>query len=175
MPAGDREHRQLRASAAAYSNVIESTPTILESLLKAKSLADLWAGWRKRSSGNALLLIDELKNNLRFCTLVLQDEVEIGKAIDVLSTKHYDRLLAEDPGFGSLSPRKIQNFKSLEKTDLAAWRGKPTSELVHSVYDKIKDIQVLYPRQSGKQQRRWRVRVINLRKRILLLLRNSKR
>lgn len=154
--------------------MIESTPTILESLLKAKSLAGWWANWRRRSSSNAALLIDELKNNLRFCMLVLEDDVEIGEALDILSTEQYDRLLREDPAFSALSPRKIRDFKSLENTDLASWRGKPTGELVNSVYDKIKDIKVYYPRQNDTQKRRWRVRVINLRKRILLLLRNSK-
>lgn len=149
-------------------------PKILESLLKAKSLAGLWASWRKRSSSNAALLIDELKNNLRFCMLVLEDDVDIGEALDILSTRQYDRLLREDPSFSALSPRRIRDFKSLENTDLAAWRGKPTGELVNSVYDKIKDLKVYYPRQNDSQKRRWRVRVINLRKRILLLLRNSK-
>lgn len=154
--------------------MIESVPAVLESLLKAKSLAGLWASWRKKSSGNAAQLVEELRDNLRFCTLVLEDGVEIDAALDVLSTKHYDRLLGEDPGFKSLGPNRIRRFKSLEHTDLASWQGKPTGDLVKNVYGKIKDVKVLYPRSKGGKQRRWHVRVANIRKKILLLLRNSK-
>ncbi len=153
--------------------LIESVPNILESLLKANSLARYWSEWRRRSSGNAALLVDELKNNLRFCKLVLEDGADIGATLDVLSTAHYDRLLGEDPQFRALKPRRIRDFRSLANTDLAAWRGRPTADLVNSVYDKIKDLRTMYPRQNDSQKRRWRVRVINLRKRILLLLRNA--
>jgi hypothetical protein len=154
--------------------MIESIPAVLESLLKARSLAGLWANWRKNSSGNAALLVEELRDNLRFCTLVLEDGVDISAALEVLSTKQYDRLLGEDPGFKSLTPRKLGRFKSLENTDLEAWQGRPTVDLVKNVYGKIKDVQVLYPRTRGSKQRRWHVRVANIRKKILLLLRNSK-
>ena len=156
--------------------MIESLPAILDSMLKARSLAGDWANWRRRSHANAAKLIDELRKNLRFCTLVLEDNVEVGKALSILSTKEYDRLLSDDPHFKSLTPRKIRRFKSLEGTDLAAWQGKPAGDLVDSIYDKIKELQDYYAMlgDDPNTKRRWRVRVANIRKRILLLLRNAR-
>ena len=154
--------------------MIETLPAVLESMLKAKSLAGDWARWRRRSHANAAVLIDELRNNLRFCNLVLEDDVDIGKALSILSTREFDRLRGEDPSFKSLSPRKIRRYKSLEGTDLAAWQGRFAGDLVENIYHKIKDLQVYYSMLGDDTNRRWRIRVANIRKRILLLLRNSK-
>ena len=109
-----------------------------------------------------------LRNNLRFCNLVLEDNVDIGKALSILSTKEFDRLRGEDPSFKSLSPRKIRRYKSLEGTDLAAWQGRLTGDLVENIYHKIKDLQVYYGMLGNAANRRWRIRVANIRKRILL-------
>lgn len=61
----------------------------------------------------------------------------------------------------------------MEKTDLASWAGKSTQELIENIYDKIKDLRSLYAL-SAQQNRRFGPRIINIHKRILLLLRHAR-
>lgn len=152
--------------------MIESLPGILKTILEAATAAEFWKKLSRDTTGDASVLIDEIKNNLRFCRLVLEDHETIDDSIDVLSTAEFDRLRRSGFKFKALSSRKIRKHKSLENTDLAYWQGKTTRELVVSIYDKIKDIQILYPRAKHSTKRRWNVRVINIQKRILLLLKH---
>lgn len=153
--------------------MLESAPVFLQALKTGAELKGAWSKWRAQSHGKAKLLIAELRNNLRFCTLVLDDELDIGEAMHVLSTQHYDRLAGEDPDLKSLSPRKIKNLGVADDAKLASWQGRRTVELVDNIYEKIKDIQVFYPNPKSRKNRRWSVRVINIRNRILLLLANA--
>jgi len=154
--------------------MIKSLPSILQIILEATKQAGYWKALRRKRSGDASVLIDEIKNNLRFCKLVLEDGQDINDVFDLLSTEEFDRLRREGFDFKPLSSRKITKYKSLESTDLAYWGGKTTRELTISIYDKVKDIQVLYPRAKYSKKRRWKVRVLNIQKRILLLLKHVK-
>jgi hypothetical protein len=55
-------------------------------------------------------------------------------------------------------------------SDLESWAGKSTSALVENIYDKIKDLKTTYKYAPHSEKRRWKVRVINIQKRILLLV-----
>ena len=154
--------------------MIEAVPAILQSLLSSASLQKAWSAWRRRSKGNAKLLIGELQQNLRFCTLVLEDGLDVGEALHVISTEQYERLAGEDPDLKSLSPRKIRNFRIEDDANLAAWQGQLTVDLVDSIYEKLQDIKVYYPNPKSRKNRRWKVRVVNIRNKILLLLKNAR-
>ena len=154
--------------------MLESVPVFLQALTSGAAAKSAWSKWRAQSHGNAKLLIAELRNNLRFCTLVLDDDLDVGEAMHVLSTQQYDRLAGEDPDLKSLSPRKIQNLGIKDDKKLASWQGRRTVELLDNIYEKIKDIQVFYPNPKSRKNRRWSVRVINIRNRILLLLASAK-
>ena len=150
--------------------MIESLPAILQAVASGTKATTAWQKWRTQSKGNAKKLIRELQGNLRFCNLVLSDGLTIGEAMHVLSTKEYDRLAGEDPELRSLRPRKIRNLRIKDDKQLAYWQGKTTVSLVDSVYDKIEDIKAYYPHPKSRKNRRWNLRVANIRNRILLLL-----
>jgi hypothetical protein len=60
----------------------------------------------------------------------------------------------------------------MKNTDLASWSGKSTQHLIQNIYDKIKDLRSLHAL-SVNPGRRFGPRIINIHKRILLLLRHA--
>ena len=154
--------------------MIESIPIILQAVSTGAGAKSAWTKWRTQSKGNAKKLIRELQNNLRFCTLVLDDGLDVGEAIHVLSTEQYDRLAGEDPDLKSLRPAKIRDLGIKDDKNLAAWQGRPTVSLVDNIYEKIEDIKVFFPNPKSRKNRRWPVRVANIRNRILMLLENAR-
>lgn len=154
--------------------MIEAIPVVLQAVASGAKATSAWQKWRTQSKGNAKRLIRELQGNLRFCTLVLKDGLQVGEAMHVLSTDEYDRLSGDDPELKSLRPRKIRNLGISDDKILAAWQGRTTVSLVDSIYDKIEDIKAFYPNPKSRKNYRWKVRVANIRDRILLLLANAR-
>jgi hypothetical protein len=145
-------------------------PTALAAISTGGSAAKALAAWRRKTTGDARSLVDELTTNLRYLDLVAEDDVPISEIAGKLSTSEYDRLLKEGFRFNSLKRKKIQRMSSLNHTDLASWQGKETEELVFAIYDKIKTLIVKFPYTSDNRKYRWGVRINNIRKRIWLLL-----
>lgn len=154
--------------------MIDSIPVVLQVVASGAKAASAWQKLRTQSRGNAKKLILELQKNLRFCTLVLNDGLDVGEAMQTLSTEQYHRLAGEDPKLKSLRPAKIRNLGIKDDKYLAVWQGKPTVDLVDSIYEKIEDILTYYPHPKSRKNRRWNARVTNIRNRILLLLANAK-
>lgn len=153
--------------------MIDSLPAVLGSLASSGAALNLFRKWHAETKGNVAAIIDELKDNLRFCLLVLEEGVAIDKAAGTISTAEFTRLRKGGFNFNKLQGRRIPAYKSLENTDLASWRGKTTEELVINIYDKLKDLQALYPHSDEDKKRRLQVRVANIHKRILLLLKHA--
>ena len=128
--------------------------------------------FRKGRKGGVRSLIEELKENSRLCFRVVNDGVEHKAVIPIFSTSVFDRLNEAGFNFNALKAQKIQSIPGIESTDLASWPGKTTAELVENIYDKIKDLKSIHEFKSdGAQNKR---RLINIHKRILLLLRHAK-
>jgi len=152
--------------------MLDSLPALLRSLAPAANALSVLADLRRRSRGDARALLEELKQNLRFCVLVTEEGASVDEALPLITTGEYDRLNGAGFDFNALQRRPIGRHRSLAGTDLASWQGKETAELVVSIYDKLKDIRAVYPRSSRRGPERWRVRVANIHKRILLLLKH---
>ena len=122
--------------------------------------------------GEARLLLEELKKNLTLSWLVVRREVEPQKIIPQLSTKYYDQLLQKGFNFNNLSPKKkkIAGNENLESSDLAAFVGKDVAHLVEGIYDRIKEVQVIFQVDPLNKHIDWNRRILNLHKRILLLM-----
>ena len=133
----------------------------------AKAMASFDA-FRKGKKGDVRALVEELKENSRLCFRVVKENVDHKLVIPKLSTVEFDRLNKAGFDFGALKSQKIAALPGLEKTDLAAWIGKSTAELVQNIYDKVKDLKSLHEfKPDGPANRR---RLINIHKRLLLLL-----
>jgi len=137
----------------------------------AKAIAELLIGKR----GDVRALIKEVKHNVTVCWLVL----EFGEApLDVvpkLTTTEYDRLLVTNFNFNELQGKKIRKTPRLAKSDLSHFIGEQTSELVENIYDLIAEIKLLQQAVPTNPRIRWKVRINNIQKRQLLLIRHLKR
>ena len=128
--------------------------------------------WWNKSRGDSRAIIGELKDNLSYLDMVATDNVPLGDVAEKLSVVEYKRLSKEGFNFNKLKKSKIAKYPSLKGTDLEIWSGKDTEELVISIYEKINDIKIRFPHVGTGKKYRWGVRVINIRKRIWLLLKH---
>ena len=135
----------------------------------SKVVKDLNA-WLKKQSGDSRALLSELKDDLIQINMVLDHGLEISDVLDEISDKEYKRLQSDGFSFNSIKRSKIAKRRSLKGTDIEAWGGKSTEELIGSIYDKINELKKMYPKLKGSPKFRPRVRTYNIRKRILLLL-----
>src|SRR5690606_29891122 len=110
--------------------------------------------------------------NSRLCFHVVNDGVDHKVVIARFSTTEFDRLNKAGFNFNTLQSRKIQALPGIEKTDLATWPGKTTAALIENIYDKIKNLKSDHEfNPNGPSNRR---KLINVHKRILLLLRHAR-
>ena len=147
-------------------------PTALKAISSGGSAAKSITSWWSKSKGDSRALVGELKDNLSYLDMVASDGVSLGDVAEKLSVTEYKRLANEGFNFNKLKKSKITKYPSLQGTDLEKWGGKETEELVVSIYDKINEIKIRFPHVGNSKNYRWGVRVINIRKRIWLLLKH---
>ncbi len=149
-----------------------SIPSALEMLASATKTIAAFAKWRQVTIGNSRSLINELETNSRYCWAVIDQDIPVGNIVGQLSTTEYDRLNKAGFDFNNIRQRRIYRYKSLAGTDLAFLGGQETKTLIKNIYDRIKDLKTKYPFASDGTKKRWQTRVVNIQKRILLLLRH---
>lgn len=152
--------------------MLENIPLALKSIASAASTLNAFSDWRSGTKGDVHALIEELKENSRYCWLVLEQGIDPDTVIPKLSTTEYDRLGKAGFDFNSLKRRNIPNMRSLQGTDLSSWQDKSTEALVANIYDKIKDLKTLHPYLGKRQNIQWKTRIGNIQKRNLLLLKH---
>ncbi|HDS01487.1 MAG TPA: hypothetical protein ENO07_05650 [candidate division Zixibacteria bacterium] len=149
-----------------------SIPTVLKALSSAGTAMKEFGAWKARARGDERALIAELKDNLHYLDLVAEDGVLLREVVGKLSVAEYKKLANRGFNFDTIKKKPIENYPSLAETDLAAWPGKHTGELIESIYDKINELKIKFPYVENNKHYRWNARVNNIRKRIWLLLRH---
>lgn len=147
-------------------------PTALKALSSGGSAMKSITSWWNKSKGDSRAIIGELKDNLLYLEMVAVDNVPLGDVAEKLSVIEYKRLSKEGFNFNKLKRTKISKYPSLKGSDLEKWGGKETEELFISIYDKVNEIKIRFPHVGHNKKYRWGVRVINIRKRIWLLLKH---
>ena len=152
--------------------VLDTLAALFSTLASAASSARAFSELTQSRKGDASLLLQELKKNNTLCWLVVEREVEPPKIIEKLASAVYDRLLAKGFNFNNLSPKnkKIKRVARLKDTDLSSFIDKDIAVLVESIYDRIKEMQLIYQVDPGNERTDFNRRIINLHKRILLLM-----
>jgi hypothetical protein len=151
--------------------MLESIISALGGVLTATKAMASFDVFLKGRKGDSRVLIQELKENSRLCFHVINDDVELGRVISKFSTVEFDRLNKAGFSFNALKRGKIPKFSGIASTDLASWPGKTTVDLVENIYDKIKNVRSIY--EFKPENPTLRRRLINVHKRILLLLRHA--
>ena len=149
-------------------------PDALKMLANAANSIATFAKVRQEMEGKGRTLIEELETNSFHCWSVIERGVPVGDIVNALSTTKYDELNQEGFDFNIIKSRKVYRYRSLAGTDLAFLGGKETKVLITNIYDRIKDLKAKYPYAENSNQKRWYMRVVNIQKRILLLLRHVK-
>jgi len=147
--------------------------TLFSTLGTAANTTQAFKELLANKKGEARLLLEELKRDSTLSWLVVNREVEPKKIIPQLSTKAYDRLLEANYNFNnlvSLKKRIVQGEARFEDSDLASFVGKDVANLVEAIYDRIKEMKVIFEVDPDDERIDWNRRVINLHKRILLLM-----
>jgi hypothetical protein len=124
----------------------------------------------RQRRGEARALLEELKANQDLCAMVLEEGSDPMKVIPALQTSQYDRLLASGFDFDSLRGSPIAAYGALERSDLASFIGKGSGYLVEDIYDKTKELERRFRLDRDNARIDWRRRIINLYKRMLLLI-----
>lgn len=152
--------------------MIDSIKLIFNTLASAAETVKAFREVLKGTKGDTRALLEEIKENAGLCWLVVEKKIAPEKIIDELSSKEYDRLLRTDFNFNTLKRKAIPAYKEIDNTVLAAYAGQSTETLLVNIYDKVKDLKRIHRIDKNTQGIRWRVRIINLQKRMLLLLRH---
>ena len=153
--------------------VMATLSTLFSTLGTAANTTKAFKELLASRKGEARLLLEELKRDSTLSWLVVNREVEPKKIIPQLSTKAYDRLLEENYNFNSLvsaNRRTVKGDARFEDSDLSSFVGKDVSNLVEAIYDRIKEMKVIFEVDPDDDRIDWNRRVINLHKRILLLM-----
>ncbi len=148
----------------------KATTAILSTITSAPTLVEQFATWRKHARGNARALVDELKENSIYFSMITEDDVPIAQVLDKISVTEFKRLNKEGFDFNNLKRGKISHLPKVPNKELQAWKGKDVESLVVSIFDKINDLKIRHPHASENKKYRWSVRIKNIQDRIALLL-----
>ena len=152
--------------------MLESIGPVLSGVITTAKVMEIFDAFRRGRKGDTRSLIEELKENSRLCSHVVYDGIDHATVISKFTTAEFDRLNKTGFNFNALQTKKISAVTGIEKTDLRSWPGKTTEKLVENIYDKIKDLksaQEFTPTEPTNRRK-----LINIHKRVLLLLRHVK-
>lgn len=124
----------------------------------------------KKRKGKARLFLEELKLNLDLLVMVVEEGTDHFKVIPRFETKQYDTMLKENYNFDSIGKKPIEKNERIEKSDIGHFIGKSTGILIEDIYDKIKQIKARYEIDNENPKIAWKRRIINLYKRLILLI-----
>ncbi len=147
-----------------------SIPTLFSGISSAASAAKMLNELLQGKKGEKRILLEEIKENQALCWMVVENGTDPMEVVPELKTVEYDRILRTDFNFNSLERKKIRKSSDLEASDLSSFIGKETQDLVENIYDKIKGLKRVHRVDKDNPNIRWRRRIINLLKRILLLM-----
>jgi hypothetical protein len=128
-----------------------------------------------RRKGESRLLLEELKENQDLCLMVLGEGTNPMLVLPRFRADQYNRLMAGGFNFNTINREKIGGREKLEKSDLSYLIGRSTADLIEDIYDKVKELQRRYEIDRDNPKIQWRRRIINLYKRILLLVDHLRR
>lgn len=154
--------------------MLEWIPVALKGLDTIEKTNNALSGLLKGKKGAKRAFLDEIRHNSTVCWLYLNRDADLAEVISELKHDVYDQLSLQGFNFNSLKKGKIKSHPSLKRSNLKYFLGKSTEDLVDIIYKRIKDLKLTYKLSSENPKNRFSVRVTNIQKRILLLLRHMR-
>jgi hypothetical protein len=146
----------------------------LSGLSSAASVAKTLQSLLKNSRGVKRALLLELQKNLNLLYLFLGDESKLAIVINKLEVRVYEEAVQSDFNFneikkGKLSPRLVGDSRQLQP-----YVGWSTEQLFENIYLKIHQLKSINEIDPGNIKFRVSVRLRNLHKMMLLLVKHVK-
>ena len=154
--------------------MVEWIPVALKGVDTFEKMGKTLSTLIKGKKGAKRAILNEIRHNSTVCWLYLSRDADLAKVISELKHDIYDELSAQGFDFNSLKKGKIKSHPSLKRSDLKNLIEKSTEDLVDIIYQRIKDLKLTYKLSSDNPKNRFPVRVRNIQKRILLLIRHMK-
>ena len=150
--------------------MIEGITAVFKTLSTAAGTLKAFKELIKNNRGDSRALLEEIKENAGLCWLVVERGTDPLKIVPELATDEFNRIIRTEFQFNSMKRRKIKSNIFLEQPGLSSFKGKNTEYLIENIYDRIKELKRIYRVDKNNQRIRWKTRIFNLQKRILLLI-----
>jgi hypothetical protein len=148
--------------------MIESISKIFSLFPSMASTAQTWKELLKGTRGDTRALLEEIKENLRLCWLVIELKTDPAKVLNEFKTIEYDRLARAGFNFDRIKKGKIKTTAKIKNSDLSFLTGRSTGYLIENIYDRIKEIKTVQRVDPDNKNIDWKRRIFNLQKRLLL-------
>ena len=125
---------------------------------------------RSRGAGNGLLM--ELKRNLQTLTLWSRDNIELVAAVKKLERGRFEAAVADGHDLKKICRGTVRSKHVDDLPMLRHYTGRPTSSLIEDLYLKIHELQTLIDAAPGRRRVNLRARLINVMKRLTVVLRS---
>lgn len=154
--------------------MLEWIPVALKGVDTFEKTSKTLSALTKGKKGAKRAFLDEIRHNSTVCWLYLNRDADLAQVMSELKHDIYDQLSVQGFDFNSVKKGKIKSHPSLKRSDLKYFLEKNTEDLVGIIYQRIKDLKLTYKLSPDNPKNRFPVRVRNIQKRILLLLRHMK-
>jgi hypothetical protein len=145
---------------------------ILESIFRIPDLLKFLEDLIKRSRGTKRALLIELRGNIQLVDLYIEGEPPIDEIITRLETRHMESALESGFNFNTLKKGGLRQSAAGDVSQFAAYVGWSTEDLFSSIYLKIIELQRIVQIDTHNPNYRKSVRLHNIGKLMLLLLKH---
>jgi hypothetical protein len=148
--------------------------TIFKGIDTTTSVVKALRSLLKGSRGIRRALLLELQNNIQLVLLYREGQVPIDKLIRKLDVSHCKAALQSDFNFASLKRGRVSEALTQGVAQFGPYVGWTTEQLFSNIYLKITELQNIVDIDSEGKQFRKGVRLLNVLKVMLLLLKHLK-
>lgn len=146
--------------------------TILKGISTTASVINTLNALIKGTKGDKRALLLELQGNIRLMVLYVDGGAPIDKVIKKLDVSRCKAALESNFKFNSLKRGKVSRAATKGVPQYKAFVGWTTEQLFSSIYLKIRDLQNIVEIDPANKRFRKNVRLLNVLKLMLLLLRH---
>lgn len=136
------------------------------------SVLDAINSWVKATEGRKRMLLLELQSNIELIFSYGKSDLPINSVVAKLETKEMEDALKSGFDLNSLQRDKVQESTAGNESQYQRYIGWTTEKLFSNIYVKIRDLQAAVEMDPDNVRIRKRVRLINVLKLMLLLMKH---
>lgn len=148
--------------------------SVFKGLSTAASVAKFIQSLIKSTRGTKRTLLLELQQNIQLIYLHFESGSPIDRVIEKLGSSYYKRAVESNFNFNSLQKAKLKEELINNVPQYKSYVGWTTEQLFTNIYIKIHTLQTIVEIDAKNEKLRKNVRLINILKLMLLLLKHIK-